>query len=157
MFINHNLLRYLILIGLLIWVVQAHSQCSVATPCTQISWTNNSMAATVTTNSSGVEISGPGTASVWRCTGSATTCAASTWGTSVWVNQTPTPISQTTTLSGYVDSAVSYGVTYSYIVTNSWTGGGTSGPSTPFVFAMPAAPTTAPSIPSGVTVVLKTS
>jgi hypothetical protein len=143
---------------LTITTVRAQAACSVAAPCTTTSLTNNSMGPTVVTNSSGVQTAGPGTANIWRCTGSTTVCAATTWGTSVWVNLTAaSPIPQTTTQSSYIDNSVSYGVTYSYIVTNTWTGGGTSGPSSPFVFAMPAAPSTAPGIPSSVTVVLKTS
>lgn len=136
----------------------AQAACSVQTPCTTVNITNSTMSATVVTNAQGVQISGPGTANAWRCTGpAATTCAASTWGTAVWTNLTASaPVPQTSSSASYVDPTVAYGTVYNYIVTNTWTGGGTSLPSVPFVFAMPAAPSTVPSSAT-VVVVLKTS
>lgn len=135
----------------------AQATCSVSTPCTTVTWTNASMTSTVVMNSSGVQISGPGLATIWRCVGTSITCSASAFGSSVWVNLTPNGVTQTTTAGSYIDAAVAYGQSLNYIVTDAWTGGGNGPASLPLVFAMPAAPSAVPGSPTGLAVVLKTS
>jgi hypothetical protein len=139
----------------------AQAACSVATPCTTVSITNSTMSATVVTNAQGIQTSGPGTATVYRCIGSASCTPAllaafiaAPTSPSAWIVSGTVP--QTSNTASFTDTSAAYGAMLNYAVANSWTGGGTSAPSSPFVIVMPAAPATAPGSPT-VTVVLKTS
>ena len=152
-------MKYLMLLALALVALTASAQSNTsctggtaAKPCFQITVTNASMSATVTTNSSGVQISGPGTLTVWKCVGNASTCTAASLGGSPWVAQTA--ISQTSATGVFADWSIAYGQTLNYAATNSWTGGGTSGYSGVLTFQMPQAPAQAPTAPSTPTGVL---
>lgn len=140
--------------------VTVHAQtsgiCSAAAPCMNLTWQDASMSSTVTTSGTGVEISAPGYATIWRCTGSSSSCAASTIGTSVWsalgpgasaVNAANGTVAQTAASGQYYDQTIAYNTTYNYYVTATWTGGATSAPSAIFQVAVGAAPMQTPGIP----------
>lgn len=109
-------------------------------PCVHLTWTSAQIAATVTTNRAGKEISGPGVANVYECTGPSTVCTTaslstigqpgSPWqllpaapGTTCMVGSAPCSVAQTTSSGAYQDvSGVAYGQTRNYVVTNTWTG-----------------------------------
>ena len=124
------------------------------------------MAATVTTNGAGVETAAPGYATIWRCMGTSTTCAASTMGTSVWtalgpgtpaVNAANGTVAQTAPAGQFYDQTIAYNTTYNYYVTASWTGGATSTPSAIFQVAVGAAPLQTPGAPTSPAGVVVTS
>jgi len=146
---------------------QVPSSCTPTTPCVAVSWTNSTMAATVTTNAAGVETSGPGTAAVYRCVGTSATCTAaalvgylaSPTTASVWSALTTT-LAQTATAATYYDQSIPYGQTLNYALTNTWSGtqgGLASAPSGIFQIAIPSAPTAAPAAPNTPTGILVTS
>jgi hypothetical protein len=160
----------LILVFLALSPVMAIAQCTIATPCVAVNWTNTSMAATLATNSAGVETSGPGTAAVYRCIGSASACSAASLtasncssGTcaagSPWSILSNT-IAQAAAAGNYTDPAISYGETVNYAITNTWSGsqgGVASGYSGIFQLAIGAAPSASPAAPATPTGVLVTS
>ena len=144
----------------------AHAQtvtCSVAQPCVALTWQNASMAATVALNPAGVETAGPGYATLWRCTGTTAQCQASGFGTGTWQAlgaanaATAGSVAQTTTAGAFTDNSVAYNATYNYVVTNTWTGGGTSVPSAIFQLAIGAPPVSAPGAPAAPAGVVVTS
>jgi hypothetical protein len=134
--------------------------CTAATPCETLTWTNGSdITATVTNNAAGVEISGPATAQVYRCTVTSTqTCAASSFSTaagSPWVLVPVTQgqsLSETASAGGpFYDTSVSYGATYVDAVTLSWNSSGASAPGLSSALTFPAAPAAQPAPATGVT------
>ena len=134
--------------------------CSTTSPCVAVTNTNSSMAATVTTNSAGIETSGPGTVTFYRCEGAATSCTAAALTAFIASPSTASVWSivatGTQTASTRVDNDPEpYGVLLNYATQNSWTGGGTGPVSAIVTFQMGTAPTSAP-LAGTVTVVLAT-
>ena len=124
--------------------------CTVQAPCVEVTWQNAAMAATVTFNAAGVEVSGPGFATVWRCTEApGVTCAGSTFGSSAWtalgpgtaaVNASSGTVAQISSAGQYYDQTIGYGTSYVYVVTDTWVSAtgtilGTSARSTVFEIA----------------------
>ena len=134
--------------------------------CVHLTWTSTQMAPTVTTNPAGTEISGPGVANVYECTGSprkvCTAASLSTvgqpgspWqllppapGTTCTAGSAPCSVAQTTPSGAYDDvTGIAYGQIRNYVVTNTWTSphvGGRSGYSSMAQVVLSAAPATAP-------------
>lgn len=131
-------------------LASAQTRCSVAQPCAQLLGSDNSCAAAVTPAAGGAltETAGPCTISVWRCTGTMSTCsnttnlAAAPWsmiGTVTW----------TASSGAYYDATVAYStasgaVSYCYYLTASWATGNPSGPSAIIEIDMPLAPAITP-------------
>jgi len=140
----------------------APTYCTIASPCVEVTWANVDVASTVITNSSGVETSGPATATVWQCLVTSTqNCAlpasnppltGSPWSASAVTNGQN--LAQTSAMGGpfYIANAV-YGATYALTVTNNWTGsqgGSASAYAATFQFSMPAVPAAAPGAVTGI-------
>jgi hypothetical protein len=150
--------------------VHARAQCSVSSPCFDLSWSNASMAATVATSAAGVETAGPGTAAVYRCIGAAGVCSAASLAASGCSSGTcvagspwsilSNTIAQVAPAATYRDPAIGYNETLNYAVTDTWTGaqgGVASSYSGIFQYAVGTAPSAAPATPGTPTGVLVTS
>lgn len=139
--------------------------CGTTSPCVQLNWTNQGFASTVSNNSSGVEIAGPGTSVVLRCTGTSTVCTAAsapvqtaagisagTYVTNSLWSVIFTQNSTTNTGGPVMDTAVAFNTSYTYTVFNYWTGTGggvPSGYSNFLTLSIGQAPQAAPPAPSG--------
>jgi hypothetical protein len=151
----------LLALGLFALPVQAQTTCSTSTPCVSLTWTATDMAATATTNASGVQTSGPGSSIVWKCVGSSGSCSAAALtaaiaapaSANVWQSAT---IPQTSAAGAYTDSAV-YGQLVNYAVQSEWSGGAASSPSAIFQLSIGAAPVVGAPVPGNPSAVLVTS
>lgn len=154
----------------LLFTAMAHGQttCSAASPCVGVSWTDSSMAAAVVTNSSGVQTAGPGTAILWKCMGSQSSCSLAALDAAI-ASQTATALCPaagsvwscvtmpvTTANAGYND-AEPYSALMNYAVQDAWSTGGVSAVSPILIFSMPPAPTQVPVAPSAPMASLVTS
>lgn len=145
--------------------------CSPTNPCNVVSVTSPAMAAAVTLNSVGVQTSGPGYSKIQKCIGTATQCAASTLGTSVWTTLSggassgcpagtagvSCTMAQTAATVSFADLAA-YSQTVNYAITLTWTGAQGGVASSPILCSgtMPAPAAGAPPAPTA-TVAAKTS
>lgn len=134
--------------------------CSNGSPCVQLSWTNSAMAASITTDGSGNQTAGPGSAVIWGCMGSATSCSQSAL-TSAMSGQSATVLCPTnssvwkcnsmpqTVASAVYNDPQPYSSLMNYSVQNVWnSGGGVSAGTSILVFQMPTPPPTAPPTPT---------
>jgi hypothetical protein len=138
------------------------SYCSASSPCAGLSWSNGTdITPSISTNSSGVETSGPAVAVFMRCTVTATQSCAVANGVlatpSAWNAVSVTngqSLNETSNIGGpFYDTNVSYNTTYSYTLSLTWTGslgGVASSYAIPFQLTFSAAPTTTPSTPTGI-------
>jgi len=116
------------------------SYCTVATPCAVLTWTNGAdITATEVTNSNGIELTGPATAIVLRCTVTAAQPCTITNGAlavpSAWavvpVTNGQSLLETSNTGGPFYDPSFTYGTKYSYTVDLTWTG------VTPSLYAVP--------------------
>lgn len=161
-----------LLIGALLLTAAAHGQavCSASSPCVKLSWTASGMAATVTTNTSGVQTAGPGFAVVLSCNGGTTSTCTQASLNNFLAAQTPTNLCPSTTQSVWncvTKSLTSTSATYqdpepygslmNYAVQSAWTGGGVSAATPIVTFQIPQAPSQTAPVPGTPSVVFVTS
>jgi hypothetical protein len=109
---------------------------AATTPCVNATWTNSSMAAAVTTNASGQETSGPGTAEIWGCVGTATSTQCTPAMMPAVASETPAQgsawvllgtIAQTQAAGSAGVANLNWGTMYQIAVRNLWTASGGPG------------------------------